>query len=188
MAAAESHIERDEEVAVFISCGTKSELMIIAGDPPLVADGHILIDDIVAIPVDQFRQLGSLHDIDILAGNAQAQRLVQAGGEELETDLAQILRICIGNQPDFAAARAGQQFTVGPHCQAADFKNTVLRHGQRHHFVILRFRVGILGCARGSSAWEIAAQLFLEFRRPGGLQLRGNVYIPAALNIADLDE
>src|SRR5207244_2273023 len=65
MAAAEADVEGDVEIALFVAGRAEGELVVVAGDAPLVADRVIFVRHVVA--VHQFRQLGTLHDVDVLA-------------------------------------------------------------------------------------------------------------------------
>ena len=144
MAAAEADVERDEEVAVLVAGRPEGELVVVAGHAPLVANGLVLVDHVVAVVVDQLGQLRPLHDVNVLAVHVQAERFVQAAGVELEFHVGGVVGVGIVDEPDFAAARAGQQLAVGPHGQAADFHDAVLGDGQRDDAV-----VGGLGAVGG---------------------------------------
>src|SRR5213079_1947001 len=83
MPAAEANVERDEEIAVLVAGRAEGELVVISGDAELVANCDVVIGHVVAIAVHELGQLGSLHDENVVALDVQAERLMQAGGEQL---------------------------------------------------------------------------------------------------------
>ena len=71
------------EVALLVAHGAEDVGVLAAGDAAVLVEGLEEVGLAIAVGVGDARQLGALHDEDFsgLAGE-QAQRLVQAGGEE----------------------------------------------------------------------------------------------------------
>ena len=111
--------------------------MVVAGDAPLVADGGKLVATPTPFVSTSSGQLGPLHDEDrVVVLHMKAQGLVQAGGESGQLHLGEAVGGGVLDEPDLAAARAGQQLAVRPEGEAADFQDAIGRKGDCRDRVI----------------------------------------------------
>src|SRR6185436_15650363 len=64
------------KISVFID-KSERELMEIGRYPPSIADGLVLIDDIVGVSIDQLREFLLLQNVNLVINNLYAQRFGQ---------------------------------------------------------------------------------------------------------------
>ena len=108
----------DPEVAVVVEFGAEGVLVVVAGDPPAVADGLKHVGSAVAVFILDARDFAR-------AGRSTASRrarpepehFVQAAGEEREVCVFRILGQRLIDQIDFAAPRGDGQLAVGQEFQ-----------------------------------------------------------------------
>ena len=116
------HVERDPELAESVALGAISITVIGTGNVPARTSSEVFVGDAVAIRVTQARGLGALGDEQVLAVAQQAEGLMQAGGEELVTDLVRLGIEDAVEHPDLALANRERELSVGGPVHAADFE------------------------------------------------------------------
>ena len=97
--------------------------MVVIGQTPGVAHGAKPIGAAVAVLVDQFGQLRSLHDEHLigLRVDVDAEGFVQAVGKQLP--------FVVGERPDLAFARADKQLAVAGKAEPADAERDAFWQG-----------------------------------------------------------
>jgi hypothetical protein len=86
------------------------------------AGGEVFVGDAIAIGIAQTRGLGALGDEEVLAGAQQAERLMQAGSEELVADFVRLGGEDPVKDPHLALADRKRELAVGGPVHAADLE------------------------------------------------------------------
>ena len=182
--AAEAHVQGHPGVALAVEARPEGELVVVAGDAPVVADGLVQIRASVAVGVDQARQLGSLDRVEgeavVLLAPLEAQGLVETLGVAQEAGVEGWLVVGALDQEHVPAPGADRRPPVGQDVEAADLDHQLVGDRDRQRPVVL------VGAAGGEVPVEQELELGLDARVEG--DLGQDLELPAALSVDDLDE